>query len=182
MLLALALVALLAGTAALSLGGLRRGAKLDQGLPDFETVLRMARADASGSGKRLRIAFEDGGLTTRVLIENQPLSEPETFADYLSCTWLNQAPNGLLRVERCELVGASAYAAVRADRPGRGAERDAMPSLTFYPDGSSDSAVIVLLSAEQSDERRGVVELDGLNGIIRTRILTPSEYEEEFGD
>ncbi len=182
MMLTLALLAVLIGTSALSLWGLQRGRQLDQGAAAFETVLRMARADACTRGRRLRIAFEDEGLRAEILWEPEPLSEPGQFVRHAGSGWLREVPNGLVRVERCELAGPSAYLTRSTDSPAGGEEPEGLSALTFYPDGASDSAVIELVSVDERDTRRAVIELDGVSGAIRARILTPTEYGEQFAE
>jgi hypothetical protein len=79
-------------------------------------------------------------------------------------------------VTRSELVGPSAYRLLEW-KPG---ERDdssdeLLAAVTFYPDGSCDSAVIELESTSDSDQRVGIIEMDSLIGSIDHRILTRSE-------
>jgi Tfp pilus assembly protein FimT len=59
------------------------------------------------------------------------------------------------------------------------------PSITFYPDGSCDSAEIVLASRNTEDERRVEVKLSGILGSVSKRTISssdPSEIDEEEMD
>ena len=51
------------------------------------------------------------------------------------------------------------------------------PSITFYPDGTSDSAEVVLASRNDEDERRLAVRLGGMLGTVSTRTISASEVE-----
>lgn len=50
------------------------------------------------------------------------------------------------------------------------------PTITFYPDGSSDSAEFVLVSQDEEDTRRLAIRLAGLTGVIQ-RHRVPREGE-----
>ncbi|MHC4294127.1 MAG: pilus assembly FimT family protein [Planctomycetota bacterium] len=177
--LALALLVALIGAVVLNLPGFTDSQRLEEGAYRLATMLSMARTDAANLGRRVRVAFEaDEELTTRirVLWEADPLGAPDEFTDYTACTWGHYSPAELVRVTRSELVGPSAYRLLEW-KPG---ERDdssdeLLAAVTFYPDGSCDSAVIELESTSDSDQRVGIIEMDGLIGSIDHRILTPSE-------
>jgi len=178
MILAISMVSLLAGAMVLALGGFRRGGGLAEGAERFETVLRMARAEAAGRGRRLKLNVDDQTGLIKILWEPQPLAQPGQFFEYSDSVWLNNVPNDLVRVVSCTLTGPSAYKTLNFEEFSDDREQ-APEAITFYPDGSSDSAVIELAEADDSDVRRAVVELDGVNGIITTRILTSDELRED---
>lgn len=54
-----------------------------------------------------------------------------------------------------------------------GAATNAIPPLTCYPDGSSDSMEILLAPADGEDPRLALVTLSGITGRARYRILSP---------
>lgn len=57
--------------------------------------------------------------------------------------------------------------------------RSLPPAITFYPDGSSDSAEIVLSSQDEEDSRQIALRLTGLTGsILRQRVPRPGEAVE----
>jgi hypothetical protein len=58
------------------------------------------------------------------------------------------------------------------------------PILTFYPDGSSETADIILISKEREDYREMIVHVDGVTGSVRTELKTnddliPIEWMED---
>lgn len=72
------------------------------------------------------------------------------------------------------------------DRNGQVIEQDAEqampenpPAIEFYPDGSSESARITLLSRDVLDDRRVRVEIIGLTGRITSNVLRDEEALEE---
>jgi hypothetical protein len=79
----------------------------------------------------------------------------------------------LIRVEDCKLTGPSAPLAAGAVTPG------VLPPLTFYPDGSSDWALVFLASRYAGDMRRAVVQINGTTGTIRTTLYANDQYEQE---
>lgn len=171
-------VSLLAGAMVLSLGSFRRGGGLAEGAERFGTTLRMARAEAAGRARRLRLNVDDQTGLIEILWEPQPLAQPGQFFEYSGSVWLNHVPNDLVRIVSCTLTGPSAYKTLNFEEFSD--DREQSPeAITFYPDGSSDSAVIELAAGDESDARRAVVELDGINGTITTRILTSDEFPED---
>jgi prepilin-type N-terminal cleavage/methylation domain-containing protein len=52
------------------------------------------------------------------------------------------------------------------------------PSITFYPDGSCDSAEIVLASRNTEDARRVEVSLSGILGSVSSRTISPNDSDE----
>jgi len=182
LMLAMAVVTLLLAVVVLNLSGWGQRRRLEQGAHRFQTVLYMAKADAANLGRKLRLDFtpdESGQPTIRLLWEPNPLGEPGRFTDYSACTWLHHLPIGLVEVVRSELTGQSAYS-LTDDQLAKKKERSETPleAVTFYPDGSCDSAVIELASTAD-DPRTAVLEIHGITGSISGRILTPAELEEQ---
>jgi hypothetical protein len=164
--------------------GLTSGVKtnvLNEGSRQFETMLRLTRAEAALQGRRFRINFtgEDGSFT--VQWEPQPLAQPNQFDDYTARVWAQSIPVELVRVEQCRLTGDSAYRPLLLGErrsTASDSESAAFEPIYFYPDGSSDSALIDLRSTEEEDYRVAVVEIDGLNAMFSTRVLTTTEKDE----
>jgi len=52
------------------------------------------------------------------------------------------------------------------------------PSITFYPDGSCDSAEIVLASRNSDDERLMAVRLSGILGSVSSHAVSKDSSEE----
>ena len=55
-------------------------------------------------------------------------------------------------------------------------------SLTFYPDGSCDSAVIELANPDSqrdgSDDQRAILEIDGTNGNVNLRLFSSQDSDD----
>lgn len=159
--LAVSLLLLLSGLAVINFAGWAAGSALPEGADAFQTVLRMARADAANQGRRLRLAFGEAG--PQLLWEPQPLTEPGTFTEY-GCTWRDRIPTGLVRVTRCQLTDPSGWAAEAPAAEGQAT----LQAITFNPDGSCDSALIELTSlAEEGGSV--VLDLDGATGAVSVR-------------
>jgi len=178
--LALVLVALLAGVMVLNLPGLAGGRRLEQTAERFQTALRLARADAANRGRRLRLTFGDETGAPAVSWEPDPLEAPGEFVDYSTrCTWRHLLEAEGVWIQRCVYTGASAYRYV-LDATGTGdtvSESD-LATLTFEPDGSCDSAVLHLVLAEDPEGRVARIELGGITGRVTAEVLTPEELAE----
>ena len=177
--LALVVVLLLMTVAVLNLVGWQSSRNLDEGVMRFETMLRMARAEAANSARRVRLTFVPDTGEIKVQWEADPIGQPNQFTDYDLSDWANEAPLDLVKVIRCELTGPSTYRTLFSDQlqPDRSSDT-VMDDVIFYPDGSCDSAVIELATIDEDDIRHAVVELDGLNGTVTTRVLTPTEMQQ----
>ncbi len=69
-----------------------------------------------------------------------------------------------------------------AEPEPQGGRLEPFPPIRFYPDGSSDSVELVLLSRDEQDKRRAVVSLVGLSGLIKRSITDESGPLEDEGD
>ena len=184
--LVLALVVLLAGVVVGSMGRSQSHREFLEAANRFETVLRMARAEAQNEKRRLRVDFGDdpdavdAGLPTpvRVLWEPEHLTAPGEFVAYPMATWASSVPSEIVRVLSSRHVGPSAYRTI-SSMTGGGDDDDpeALQSLTFYPDGWSDSALIELAPAELENPLRAAIRLDGDSGNVTVLILTESQFE-----
>ena len=54
-----------------------------------------------------------------------------------------------------------------------------MQAITFRPDGTSDSVLIELESADLGDTLRAAIKLDGENNLITTKILYGQAEDED---
>jgi type II secretory pathway pseudopilin PulG len=169
-LLALGLLLLLMGLGVSTLGS-RRQNDLDEGAWRLTAALRMARADAANAGRRLRLTFAENGLRFEMLWEPKPLDDPGHFVAYTQSAWTRHLPSELVYVESCTLVEDQSAGEGASNPTNR---RRALDSITFYPDGSSDSAKILLVPAAFDERRRAVIEIHDSTAMITTR-LTASD-------
>lgn len=183
--LTLTLLVLLAGVSMYGFSGWQRTAALNEGADRFATLLRAARIEASSIGKRLRLvvaADEDvdvNGASFELMWEPDPLAEPGRFVPYGGLLTGAHDPVSLVRIRRCRLTGDSAY---RVLAYGQADVDENLHGMTFYPDGSSDSAQIALISTNKRDRRGAVIELNGLIGTIRTEIMVADEFEQRLDE
>jgi type II secretory pathway pseudopilin PulG len=154
---------------------------LPEGARQFEGLLRLARADAASRGRQVRLVFDPETLRPRLLWEPSPLEEPGNFVSHPG-EWAHHLPVELVRVSRCERTGASAVVTLKYQDSDQleSEEGNILQPLTFYPDGSCDSAIIELVALAEDDVRTAVLVLDGDNGTIRLYLLTPTELEEFY--
>ncbi|MBM3837742.1 MAG: hypothetical protein FJ398_07215 [Verrucomicrobia bacterium] len=191
-LLAASLFMLFLGAAIVSLGPTSRGCNLDQGAVRLESILRFARAEAANTGRRVRVAFTQEAQTTephkpvRVLWEPEPLDEPEVFQDLSSAKWELDGFGEHVSVEQIRLLDSSdTSSAPDASAPSTIEEGDEWAlaaestPITFNPDGSSDSAEIVLAARDGDDDRRVTVRVLGLTGLICREVTSDSKGESE---
>jgi type II secretory pathway pseudopilin PulG len=198
-LLALGILALIASVMIISVTSLHRSTHSREGALRMETALRLARADAANTGKRLRMSFAKETGVLSVTWEADPINKPGQFTQYTAASWPAQLPTDMVTVKRCVRTGgdntsdpaAGSDASDSSEAPGTAASsseqatsQDEDPnrqSLTFYPDGSSDSAVIEM-STDTPDNTAStdsaVIELDGFSGNVTSRILSSQEMQE----
>lgn len=182
-LLTLAVMLLLAATAVICFSSRYHRASLEEGVLRLEGVLRFARAEAANSGHKVQIQFElVGGSNSqcsvyqpKITSEKDPVNAPGVFSEMPDVSWMENSLADLVQVESVksadpfvadmtdpeepdELVSTSEHTDV--------AESVTPQSITFYPDGSSDSADIVLVSSDTEDERKIELKLAGLTGDI----------------
>ena len=178
LILTLALVAVLFSAVVLNAYGWGQSARLEEGARRFETLVLMARAEAANVGRALKLEFaegEDGWVETRILWQGDPLADPQAFSEYAACMWRHHLPTGLVSVASSRRTGPSAYRLLETEMADAD-EGEPLESLTFYPDGSCDSAVVELVSTSERDERTAVIEIEGLTGTVTRKVLTPVDY------
>jgi len=180
LILAVGLLVVLAGMGVLAGSGYRDERKFKLAVDRLETALRMARAEAATSARRVRLAFDESTGEPMVLWEPSPLALPGQFQRYSGCNWINQLPRELLRVTACRLIGPDGQP-MEADTTtaARDDESEDFRPITFYPGGTSDSAVIEMVSVADPENLRAAIKLDGENQIITTRILYGEADDEE---
>jgi type II secretory pathway pseudopilin PulG len=201
------LLLLLFGAMIFNFAALRGGADLDEGVARFETFLRFARAESARSGLRLRIEFvtgedlneavlpdlsqslhQDGLASPRLLVERQPLENSGVFTPMADPAWL---PPGLRDLVGVESAGKHAGTQIDSDLENEygldfellDGEIGSLTPLTFYPDGSSDSSEIVLVSRSHDDSRRIRLRILGITGqVVREDLVSKGSLDAASND
>jgi len=186
--LALVLLVLLASLVAFGMGEGHDRHRFADASNRFETVIRMARVAAQSEKRRFRIEFGDaegnvdidGPAPIRVTWEPEHLTAPGEFVPYTLGTWQGYVPNKELRVVRCRHIGASAYRTISSLTGGSDddEDEDALQSITFYPDGWSDSALVELAPLDLENGQRVAVRLDGDSGSVQSYTIGQATLEE----
>jgi Tfp pilus assembly protein FimT len=183
------LLLLFTSAAVMNLAPLWQGARLDEGVGQLESLLRFARAEAAQQGRRLQLqvqapsASESDGITVsnqtavQVRWEPEPLDQPGVFVESQATAALARSVTENVRIEHVRRLESSAEptAFTSVGEPGTMPSYETpaatafeptveWPPIMFYPDGSSDSAEILVGSAEATDSRRMVVKWNGLSG------------------
>ena len=183
-LLVIAVMMMLAGASVISFSSQLQRSSLEEGVSRVQSLLRFARAEAANSGHKVQIQFtpargsNDCNSSTslyepKVTSELDPLNAPGVFSEMQDIAWMDESISDLVQVESVRPLEAQEPEAAEAtesgvkDEPAEAAvESGEPPPITFYPDGSSDSVGIVLISADAEDARRVQLKLVGLTGSI----------------
>jgi prepilin-type N-terminal cleavage/methylation domain-containing protein len=190
LLLTTVLVLLLVGAVVFNFSALQRGQQLEEGAAQVEALLRFARAQAASTGRQVQINFEEevaegislslGGI--RVLHQTDPVGDPGTWTELPEAASFVQGIADLVEVRSVRWIEPSAAGLADSEdisgpNVGELGEElpDVFPPITFYPDGSSDSAEIVLRSRDADDARRVAVRIVGLTGMIRREWIVEDE-------
>lgn len=188
LLLTLVLILCLAAASVFTFTAIYESANLDEGLDRFQSLIRFAQAEASTTGRKVRLQFEapaelatEGNTelrTIKVTWEADLLNAPGVFQEFTNKAWSEEIVNELVGVEKVQPIQSpNSVPMAETAMPTTGETTDAtsleeeFPSITFYPDGSCDSAEIVLASRNTDDERRLAVRLSGLLGSVSSRTL-----------
>lgn len=203
LLLTLVLIVCLAAASVFCYTALHRSANLDEGLNRFQSLVRLAQAEASTTGRKLQLQFPVADAASavdshgkpvlhhvRVMWEPDFLSAPGVYEEYTAKGWSEELVN--------ELVGVTKVRSIQPERPAepatraavdtetepapetesasaQSAEADDFPVITFYPDGSCDSAEILLASRNEEDHRLLEVRLSGMLGSMSSRLVDHTE-------
>jgi prepilin-type N-terminal cleavage/methylation domain-containing protein len=203
LLLTLVLIVCLAAASVFCYTALHRSANLDEGLNRFQSLVRLAQAEASTTGRKLQLQFPVTDTTAvveshgkpvlhhvRVMWEPDFLGAPGVYEEYTAKGWSEELVN--------ELVGVTKVRSIQPERPAepattvtvdtetesfpetetesaQGPETEDFPVITFYPDGSCDSAEILLASRNEEDHRLLEVRLSGMLGSMSSRLVDHTE-------
>ncbi len=196
LLLTVALLVLLLGAVVYNFSGLQRGAPLDEGVNQVEALIRFARAHAAYSGRQVQITFEEeagDGLAVSlgnlgVFWEPDPVVRPGIFEPLREAEEFVRGIHDLIIIEGVRWVEGDSFASGSVGSPiavDKTAGEDPIPvmfpPIGFYPDGSSDSAELIVTSRSEEDSRHIAVRLQGITGSIRHKLianeLKPAELE-----
>lgn len=191
-LLTLVLILCLAAAAVFSFTAIYRTANLDEGLDRMQALIRFAQAEAATTGRKVRLQF-DGPTEEispsaelrriRVTWEPDYLAAPGVFQTYTNKAWSESMVNELVGVQKVRPLATSARAARPPVDPAvlpeesveDSLDTDQFPAITFYPDGSCDSATIVLASLNAEDMRRLEVRISGILGTVSSRTVASTD-------
>ncbi|HEX7862869.1 MAG TPA: GspH/FimT family pseudopilin [Verrucomicrobiae bacterium] len=195
LLLTLVLILCLAAASVFTFTAVYRTASLDEGSDRFQSLIRFAQAEAATTGRKVRLEFQPTQVETatetaeelreiKVTWEADMLNAPGVFEVYTNKAWSEGIVNELVVVEKVaslteagEPMPTESIASSDMDPTDPMPTANEFPSITFYPDGTSDSAEVVLASRNDEDERRLAVRLGGMLGTVSTRTISASEVE-----
>lgn len=149
---------------------LQHGAELNEGRRHFDTLLRFARAHAAQTGRKVQLTFtppepsdiaSTGGASIALTWEPDPLASPGAFSNLTHVAWGQDKLNELISVASVRLGNASQPDAAEWEPLPELEPTALLPPVTFYPDGSSDSAIIEITSRNAEDLRRCRIQLTG---------------------
>ncbi len=186
LLLSVALLVLLLGAIVFNFSGLQRGAQLNEGANQVEALIRFARAHASNTGHQVQISFEEDAAdefaeplgNIQLLWEPDPVARPGFFVPLAEAGEYVRGLTDLISIESVRLVAGDSFEAATAsasvvpsENVGDKATGAAFPPIGFFADGSSDSAEIIIASRSEEDGRRFAVQLQGITGSIRRKLI-----------
>ena len=193
LLLTLVLILCLAAASVFTFTAIYKSANLDEGSDRFQSMIRFAQAEAATTGRKVRLQFvpiESGAVesatelrTIKVTWEADLLNAPGVFQEYTNKAWSEEIVNELVGVTKVAPISESGtpIPTVGTETGVTGMEEysgsDEFPAITFYPDGTCDSAEVVLASRNSDDERRLAVRLGGMLGTMTTRTVSASDAE-----
>jgi hypothetical protein len=173
---------------------LARGSQLEEGTARLETLMRFARAQAANSGRKVQLVFGPEAASqvlsptadvratstgeVRATWEPDPLGQPGCYAELEEAFWHLHEVNDLVQVEAVRLLDAGGNEP--ATQPLEEEEEEsadlvtskAISPITFYPDGSSDSAEIIVATRSEEEQERMAVRLVGITGSISHQLLS----------
>jgi type II secretory pathway pseudopilin PulG len=191
LLLTVALLIALLAAVVFNFAPLKTGANLEEGGRQFEALIRFAGAQAANSGRVVQFRFDEASLAAstnenfaemattplRVMREVDPAGQPGVFEDmpeaqpFLAELFERIHIEDVKGAERPVNLGTNELASAESVLLPK-------PPITFYPDGSSDSADIILSSRDPDDFRQMRIRLSGVTGMTQVKMmdgLTPFE-------
>lgn len=194
LLLVVALVMMLVSAMVFNFSSLLRANRLAEGTSRLETLLRYARAQAANSGRKVQLVFNSESTNApaatgevRATWEADPLGQPGCFTDIQDGQFQLQQVNDMVQVQSVKLLESNSVTPPATgdseeiqdeDEMAAGPDaKSASTPITFYPDGSSDSAEIIVASKSAEEDQRMAVRLIGMTGSISHQLLTLDDGE-----
>ena len=204
LLLTLVLILCIAAASVFTFTTLYRSANLDEGYDRFQSLIRFAQAEAATTGRKVRLQFPAHAMSNKssvseektelrdiqVTWEADALNAPGVFQTYTNKSWSEEMVNELVGVQKVQSTqsptvpeqstSVATLATTSTDESSPetvSSESSDFPAITFYPDGSCDSAEIVLASRNPDDERRMEVRLSGMLGSVSSRTISSDEAD-----
>ena len=183
LLLSVVILLMLVGAAVFSFSSLQRDAQLDEGIVRIETLIRLARAHAANSGRQVQVVFTpqeeaaSTGNVVQVVWEPEPLAKPGEFVVLPQASSAADSVNELVLIETpkpLEPEGSQSSNPTEV-MPANEAlilEPTTPTAISFYPDGSSDAAEIIVTSRNGEDLRRVSLQLMGTTGSMHVQWLS----------
>jgi type II secretory pathway pseudopilin PulG len=129
--------------------------------------------------------LEDWGTKLRVVYESDPVLQPGVFVDLAEAKPFLDAIAERVRIEKVRTPERPLNQSTNELAMTEGAAKsDGASAVTFYPDGTSETVDIFLISKEREDLREMVVRVDGVTGSVRaesraTEDLVPVEWMDD---
>lgn len=144
-----------------------------ESLSRLSSLIRAARAQAALDGRTFHLSFDPDTGQPIISCEADPLKSPNVFVPY-DAWWANQSqlPQGV-SIAECQLVGASVGSEMPTTTGGDDAPK--LATVTFYPDGSSDTCRLIVVCSDPDHPWQAEIYLNGIDGTITTTDLVASE-------
>jgi prepilin-type N-terminal cleavage/methylation domain-containing protein len=186
LLLTVVLLLLLAGAAVISFSTLLHSSELEEGVNQLEGLVRFARAHAANTGKKVQLTFQEltaeGVLApmgaVQAVWEADPIAKPGEFVPLSEAVAMAASVNELLWVEEVR-DAESAEATNSGTQEATEEVAYGFGPITFYPDGSSDSAEIIVSTRSPEEARKVKLKISGVTGAIRRESIAPEEMSVE---
>jgi prepilin-type N-terminal cleavage/methylation domain-containing protein len=175
LLLTVVLLLLLAGAIVVNFPAMQGAAQLDEAAEQMESAIRFSRAYAANSGCKVRLRFEEKAEEGNAVPmgnvfvewESDPVHKPGVYEPLREVATLVESMLDAAQIEDVRSLDAPSSPTTS---PGVGEMEEGEMSfapITFFPDGSSDSAEIILASRSEGEGRRISITIVGATGVVR---------------
>jgi prepilin-type N-terminal cleavage/methylation domain-containing protein len=187
LLLTVVLLLVLAGAAVISFSSLLHSSELDEGVNQLEALARFARAQAANTGKKVQLTFQEMGAegvlmpmgTVGAVWEPDPVDKPGEFVPLPEAQLMVRSVNELLWFEEVRHADDPGATVETEDDAGTHEVSYGFEPITFYPDGSNDSAEIIISAVSFEERRKVSFKISGITGAIRRAWIAPEEVGAE---